>query len=402
MQPPTQDFVNGIDYTTQDLSGSLLNSGFAFLSGNTQVDGGSGVVPVIWTLDTALGVPNVPDPTSDVTAIKWKHYIWFRLPFNTDAASAGIIYTWNDASASVPTFAKWKSTAFDDAAILAQLAVLATNVATALNAANTANANSSNALNQASAAVTVATNAAGQIATVQTQANAASTAAAQANTLAQQASSLAQSAVASANAAVSAATANKLITQITSGTSGQSIRTNDAGSSLEYFNIINSIAVLQEQQALGAPGTLLGQGQGAAIIVKLNTKVSDTGGLVTNLSAGGVFTLAKGIYRVSGVVTIARLTAGTSLLIPAIQNTGTSAIIFYGAMCSVLGTTAVAQARLEGFITSAGGDTFALVLSNVDNTGPGQLACGLPQSNNGAGTKPGVEMYSQISLQKIG
>jgi hypothetical protein len=219
-QPPSQDFVTEIDYTAQELSGSLLNAGFADLSGNTAGDGLSGVVPAIWTQDTALGVPNVPNPG---LVAKWVNYIWYRIPYSTNTTGPAIIYTWNATAISNATYLKWISTAFDPTSILASITTLTTSVATANNAANTANTNASNALTQALAAVQLANTANNGIAAATATANSASALVTGANANATNAIGIAQNALtvattannglAAANAAAAAAqaTANKAL-----------------------------------------------------------------------------------------------------------------------------------------------------------------------------------------------
>lgn len=204
-QPPIQDFTNGIDYTSGPLSATLLNQGFSLLVGNFAPDLGSGLAPIIWTLDTALNVPNVPNPSTGKSG--WTRYFWMRLPFFTGATqSPGQIYTWNDDAINDATYLKWISTSFDDTAILAQLTVLTTQVNTALNAAATANTNSTNALNNANSAVTVANNAANSVAAATAAASAASLAATAANNTANAASTSAAAANAVASAAQTSAT----------------------------------------------------------------------------------------------------------------------------------------------------------------------------------------------------
>lgn len=305
-QPTTQDFTNGIDYTAQNLTGSLLNNGFAFLAGNVTDDSQSGISPMVWTLDQALNTPLVPNPGSSGPAIKWKNYLWVRFPYSTDGTDPAIIYTWNDNMAEAdPTFLKWVSTAFNPATINAQLATLTTNVAAAVAQSNTANTNSTNALNQANAAVTVANNSASQINSLSAQVVSASNAASQANSLAQQASATASTANTNANAAITAATTNRNLNQINQGAAGQRIRTNASGSSLEYYNASDTVLIIQ--QSSNNQNFV----SGINTVVTFDTKLRDTLGLITSLNAGA-FVLAKGVYKLTAQIKLFGSINGTN------------------------------------------------------------------------------------------
>jgi hypothetical protein len=136
----------------------------------------------IWSVDTALNTPDVPDPTSGATFTKWKRYLWIRIPHSSATDLRPIVYAWNDNATSVATYLKWKDTSFDDTDILADIATLQVDVADAANTANSASAtassaavNAASALTNANAANTTATTAAANATTALTNAATAQT-----------------------------------------------------------------------------------------------------------------------------------------------------------------------------------------------------------------------------------
>lgn len=108
----------------------------------------------IWSTDTALNTPDVPDPTSGLTFNKWKRYIWIRVPHSSATDKKPTLYAWNDNAASVTTYLKWLDTTFDDTDILAAIAILQTDVDDANNTANSASATASSAATNAATALT--------------------------------------------------------------------------------------------------------------------------------------------------------------------------------------------------------------------------------------------------------
>lgn len=96
----SQDFIPGIDPTGQtNISPSEL----------LQLVQGAGPVAsrglIIWTKDTALGIPDVPDPTEDDNELKLKRYLWIREPYT--GATNSTVYVWCDLIAEDATYLKW-------------------------------------------------------------------------------------------------------------------------------------------------------------------------------------------------------------------------------------------------------------------------------------------------------
>src|SRR6267142_1416146 len=87
------DFFHGVDFTgvnpinAGDLN-NLVDLASPFSDNATE---GKGII--IWTIDTALGVPDVPIVS---VGSKWKRYIWLRVPFPGAAVKTPNIYGWND------------------------------------------------------------------------------------------------------------------------------------------------------------------------------------------------------------------------------------------------------------------------------------------------------------------
>lgn len=389
MQPTTQDFNNNTDYTAQNLSGNLLNTGFALLQGNKTVDNQSGIVPVIWTLDSALNTPLVPDPNSSPSAAKWVNYIWYRLPFNTDTTSPAKIYTWNQNAASAPTFLQWIDTTFDDTAILAQLATLSTTANTALNAANTANTNSSNALTNSNAAVTVATNAANSVAQAESDASAAAVAATTANNTATAASATANGASAVAANALAIAQQSKTIANLTPGGTGQRIRVNYANQpSLEYFNVKDTITILTESYGTGTAGIVNGSGIGTAR--PFNTIKTDTGGQV--VLVGGNAQFVAGTYRYDITVKVNRPAAngGTSTAVKLVETTG---VVTIDTASELTTTTTNTIIRLQGVIAITATQMYSIVMFNTSTFVSGGIASNIAGVN---------EIYTTAVFERIG
>lgn len=382
--PPLQDLLCLTDFTQfNSWSGSLFNTALGSLQGNSAPDSQSGISFGIWTIDPAVGAPNAPNPFSSTPANKWQNYFWIRIPNPADSLSQPIIYIWDfNSEITDPPFYKWVSIAFDDSTIENQIANLTTQVTTALNAANTANSNSSNALNIANSANTTAINAANSVAGATSLANQANTAAASANALATQANSIATAALATANSAISQATQNKNITQINPGTAGQRIRVNDAATSLEYFNTTNTLVILTEQVTTSAAPSSSGTRQ-------VNTKLFDNGNLCTNI-AGGLFTLAKGVYRVRATVPmIGTGTGGHGINSYATlyNNTSSSAIVQSDTYINGLGVV-TGICNISGIITTDGTQQYSIV-GNSGITPDGS-------------TRAGVLNYTIVELEKVG
>lgn len=205
-QPPTQDLLNNIDFTTfPSLSAAELNLGFSQLVPNTSGtinDGSVGVGGMVFTADTALNTPQVPN--ASITT-KWQGYLWIRIPFSSTAGTvAPIGYFWNNSKGNDATFLKWQSTQVDLTAVNAAITALQAAVTTAQTTATAANNTANTALTNSAAAQTAATSANNTANSASTAAGTAITNAAAALTVANTASSTANAATATANAAAAA------------------------------------------------------------------------------------------------------------------------------------------------------------------------------------------------------
>lgn len=294
-QPPLQDLVSGVDFTgLPGFDGSILNQSLATQVPSSGAVNTEGIGFNFITYDTALNVPNVPDPVGQ-NQRRWKRYIWIRVPFAGTTDSTIILYSWNDNIASDPTMFKWVTTRSNIALIQSNITDLQNELAVTTDTANTALAVASSASTLATTANTNATNASSQAVTAQTTATAAQTSATAANTLATTANTTANAANTLANNALAAANADKLVTQITPGLAGQRIRTNSLGVANEYFSLSNTIATMAEIQANTTAGDTVNNGSFQDRT--LNTKVVDPGSIITTF-VGNAFVLTKGTYRI--------------------------------------------------------------------------------------------------------
>lgn len=163
------DFEKGIDFTalgpgaTAGDHNSLVDNAVPYID----IEGQSGKAIILWSVDVALDIPDVPDASTET---KWKNYIWMRIPFAVASNRIPALYVWDDSVASDPTYLKW--VVFNDlSAIEALIDALDTRidaveviVNNALATANSANSLAAQALAAAQNAVTTA-NAASEVAT---------------------------------------------------------------------------------------------------------------------------------------------------------------------------------------------------------------------------------------------
>jgi len=158
------DFLKGLDFTalgnaTAADHNALIDSAVPY---SDNANEGKGLI--LWTIDSALNTPRVPDPTTAAQYNKWKRYIWIRLPHSSATSTIPLFYAWNDNATSVATYLKWQRPEANVDDIQAQLDALDLRVddleasmATALATANAANATANLASTNASSALTVAT-----------------------------------------------------------------------------------------------------------------------------------------------------------------------------------------------------------------------------------------------------
>lgn len=103
--PTNTDFNKGFDFTsalnlTQADLNTLVDDAVPF----QEADALEGKGLIISTKDTALNIPSVPDAAS---VVKWKRYIWERIPHSTAASTTPILYVWDNNIVSVATYLKW-------------------------------------------------------------------------------------------------------------------------------------------------------------------------------------------------------------------------------------------------------------------------------------------------------
>lgn len=155
-----QDINKGVDLTgVNPVTGADLNNliDLAVPVVDTAAEGKS---LNIWTVDSALDTPIVPDAA---TTAKWKKYFWLRYPHNTATNTVPQLYAWDDNAVSVATYLKWKRVEADTTDIEADIAAIEvdiTNLQLTLNAVTTMAGNAgiiaTNANNNATAALATA------------------------------------------------------------------------------------------------------------------------------------------------------------------------------------------------------------------------------------------------------
>ena len=80
----SQDFSKGLDFTGLGGTASAANHNQLVDQALPKVDSATEAKGLIlWTVDSALDTPIVPDPTASAFVAKWKNYIWLRIPHAT-------------------------------------------------------------------------------------------------------------------------------------------------------------------------------------------------------------------------------------------------------------------------------------------------------------------------------
>lgn len=174
----TQDFDKGIDFTGLAIATGADHNTLITNAAPYSDDGSNGKGLVVWTKDTALNTPNVPDAATNT---KWKRYLWIRIPHSTATTHTPLVYAWNDDSGSVATYLKWSVVTADITALQTQVNTVQatanaakTSAAGASATANAAALTANSAVLSANTAETDATNAASNAATAAANAAAAS------------------------------------------------------------------------------------------------------------------------------------------------------------------------------------------------------------------------------------
>lgn len=268
-----QDFLKGLSFsalgtfTGTDLN-NLVDESTPFIDSPTE---GKGII--LHTIDTALGVPEVPDPTISGSYNKWKLYIWKRTPFPGATIKTPTIFGWNDDAPNDPTFKKWLQLVQDTTQIETDI----TNLQSEVNIAQSTAANAAAVANQA---LTEADNAEAAALNALNIANGLNAAVNQANTNA-------SNAVTTANGASAAVTAMQ--------TDVNNIK-NVSIPGLQALNL--SYAILAETAAATNSLGGIAAGQNTR---NINSTLSDTKGLTT--LAGGLITIVNaGTYYIRAVV----------------------------------------------------------------------------------------------------
>lgn len=387
--PSSQDFQSSVDFTVvPTFTGSIGNTALSSLFPVAFIaDDQEGVALVLTTVDTAAGVPNVPSP---LITPKWKRYLWNRIPFAGSIDTRPTIYAWNNTAVSAPTYLKWNSTREDTTPLYTAIASLTTGLAAASSNASVALTNSNNALSQVAAANANIVIALSNSAAAQASATTANVNATTALSTANGANTTAVAASAIANNAIALAAGNKLVTQITPGLAGQQIRVKADASANEYFSRINTIAIIQNQQANGVAAENI---PNAALTDRtLNTTISDTGAIA--VLAANQITLAAGFYRVTGRFPLA-IGAGVAGYYSILYNVTDAAVVSQSQNGNSIaaGTTHTEFNVIDAVFTIATSKVFKFQTyqsSGAIKTGGTPLSFGL------------TEIYSSVTIEKLG
>lgn len=89
----------------------------------------------LWTQDSALNTPVVPNPTINADYTKFKRYIWIRIPHASAVDPSPWLYVWND-SATIGTLLKWLIVTGSVSGLSALITAAQNSATDAMNAAN--------------------------------------------------------------------------------------------------------------------------------------------------------------------------------------------------------------------------------------------------------------------------
>ena len=272
----TQDLDHGVDMTgIASPNASDFNN---LVDQSTPHDdgGGQGRGLVVVTIDAADNVPTVPDATA---TLKWKRYIWARMPFSvTSPFLTPKLYAWNEIAISNPIYLKWMATEGDIEAIEAEIATLTTDLATT-------NALANNAYSLATSVSTTATNALAK-------ANDAETVSASAQSTAIDAQTTAS------NTAAQLTAVQTSLTNVTATANAAQTAATDAQTEVTTFVTTHKTALLAQTAAQNTNLAPLVAGENAVV---LNTIVEGGGGMVL-LTAGKVQFNNAGTYIIDAVI----------------------------------------------------------------------------------------------------
>lgn len=348
-----QDILKGIDFTgLSPATGADFNQ-LVDLAAPVLDTAAEGKGLNLWTADSALNTPIVPNPLTSASYNKWKRYVWIRKLHSSAGNVASKAYVWNDDATSVATYLKWREITTDLTAIQADVAT---------------------ALADAAAAQVTADNAASVATVANTNANAASITATAANTTAINAATAAITAQASANEALADAEAAAASATNAQTTATAAQNTANTAQALASVNRKNKYLKITYRGATEQPGTANQWNR-----LPLDTEVHDEGNLAT--LAANVITLNAGTYFVDAFVPCYDLRTGMLM----VGNDSDTTVLLKGADTFFAGAHAQVL-RLTGFFTIAAVKNISLYLiaSNNGNIGYGDgaaigtVATGLP------------------------
>jgi hypothetical protein len=160
MPASTQDFESRID-----LTGLTTFTASEWMQLINAAKPGENMGLVVETTDSAVNVPDVPNPDVEYEGIiptHWTKYIWKRNPHADDEDNGIRLYAWNPNAAVNVTFLKWENTETSATEALET-------AEEALDTANTADTNATTAQTDATNALATANSAVTNIAAVSTQ-----------------------------------------------------------------------------------------------------------------------------------------------------------------------------------------------------------------------------------------
>jgi len=377
--PTNSDFVKGFDFTgvvaaTPAEVNNLVDNAVPY----QEVDALEGKGLTVVTKDTAIDTPSVPDA---VSVVKWKRYLWTRLPYAGADWTTPKVYVWADLATSVATYLKWVEVG-DTSTLQSDLTTLETQVTNLdTNVTDlTAQVNATSTI--ANNAATTANDAAADIVVLE-----ASVATAAANS--QTAINTANAASTAATAAQATASADKDIIDgvvATNGTAGQRLEVNAAASPkvLAYYSAANKYAFLTEQYADTVAPPAMSAGTNTRAI---NTEQSDTGNLITLPGAGVMTFNIAGTYRIRASACVGVVVGFTNVF----YNNTTAAIVLTGmANTCASGSTDATVGTVEGIITVTAGHQFTL-RSYCSDAGTGGYAASVGVA----------EIYSTVEIEKL-
>ena len=365
----TQDFENLLmDFTAiVEADGAAHNS--LVTAANPKEDtNGDGKGLILITHDTALNTPVVPDPTG--ADVKWKRYMWVRVPFSTAESLTPIAYAWNEDQVEDALYLKWIPIIGDITTVTASIHEVDLKADTAIEQsadaqtdAQTANANAADALNKANTALASVNSNTSSIAELTEK----------------------------IEFSYAYTKGDRTIDELLVGTAAyQKIRSNSANAALEFYSEQNTIAILQETTAYNVSGGNAVAGKNTRI---LNATNSNLGNIVTLDAATGYVTIAKtGYYRIK---------AWASAFIK-YTKTPTANVLTVSANDVIIGRGAACQPAETGTTVSSLECVVALNAGNIIKLDHYWLAPredGLGSAHGIAAA--GVNVHAQLIIEKL-